>query len=261
MKYGFIGCGNMGGAIARALSKATKDIMLSDPSEAAAVLQQELGCKCGTNAEVAEGCERIFLAVKPQILEAVITPIAPILAEKKPLIITMAAGIQIKKLEAMIGAHIPVIRIMPNTPVAVGSGTILYCANDLVSAENLADFCQDMAGGGLLDPISESTIDAASALSGCGPAYAYMFIEAMADGAVACGVPRDKAITYAASTLAGAAKMALESGKHPGALKDSVCSPGGSTIAGVNVLEQCGFRGAIMDCIRAAFERTQELGK
>ena len=261
MKYGFIGCGNMGGAIARALSKATKDIMLSDPSEAAAVLQQELGCKCGTNAEVAEGCERIFLAVKPQILEAVITPIAPILAEKKPLIITMAAGIQIKKLEAMIGAHIPVIRIMPNTPTAVGKGVIAYCCNELVEESVLTDWLSDMRFCGLVDPLEERLMDAISALSGSGPAYLFVMLEALADGAVTCGIPRDKAMAYAAMTMAGAAEMYLQTRQHPGALKDAVCSPGGSTIAGLRQLEKQSFRGAVMDCVIETYNKNKELGK
>ena len=260
MKYGFIGCGNMGGAIASALSKATKDILLCDPF-AAESLAAQLGCKAGTNEFAAANCWRIFLAVKPQVLQAVLSPIANILRETKPLLITMAAGIEIEKIEEMIGAHLPIIRIMPNTPVSVGCGTILYCRNELVTDADLNDFLNDMRFAGMLDPISENLIDAGSALSGCGPAYVYMFIEAMADGAVACGVPRAKAMAYAANTMMGAAKMVLESGKHPGELKDNVCSPGGSTIAGVRALEEHGFRGAVMDCIDAAYHRTKELGK
>lgn len=260
MKYGFIGCGNMGSAIARSLSKTTTDIMLSDPF-AANSLAKELDCTVGTNTEVAENCNSIFLAVKPQVLESAITPIASILSEKAPLLITMAAGVEIKKIEAMVGAPLPIIRIMPNTPVAVGSGTILYCCNELVTQEMCDNFLADMQHAGLLDSIPENLIDAASALSGCGPAYVYMFIEALADGAVACGVPRAKAMNYAANTLAGAAQMVLQTGTHPGALKDAVCSPGGSTIAGVKALEEHGFRGAVMDCIWDAYIRTKELGK
>ena len=260
MKYGFIGCGNMGGAIARALRKSTADITLCDPF-AATALAAELGCKADENTAVAENCQSIFLAVKPQILEKAIAPIAAILQEKKPLLITMAAGVEIKKIEAMVGTPLPVIRIMPNTPVMVGNGTILYCRNELVTEEMLNGFLADMQYAGLLDPIAENLIDAASALSGCGPAYVYMFIEALADGAVACGVPRAKAMTYAANTLAGAAQMVMQTGQHPGALKDAVCSPGGSTIAGVKALEKHGFRGAVMDCIQNAYIRTKELGK
>lgn len=260
MNYGFIGCGNMGGAIARALSKSTKNITLCDPY-AAKKLAEELGCVADQNEKAAATCDCLFLAVKPQVLASVITPIAPILAEHKPLIVTMAAGVEIKKIENMVGTSFPIIRIMPNTPVTVGNGTILYCCNELVSETMLNTFLADMQYAGMLDPIPENLIDAASALSGCGPAYVYMFIEALADGAVACGVPRAKALTYAANTLAGAAQMVLQTKEHPGALKDAVCSPGGSTIAGVKALEENGFRGAVMNCVQAAYIRTKELGK
>lgn len=260
MKYGFIGCGNMGGAIARALSKTTTDILLCDPY-AAESLAQQLGCKSGSNEQAVENCERLFLAVKPQVLRSAISPIAELLRQKKPLLITMAAGVEIAAIEEMVGDKLPIIRIMPNTPVAVGCGTILYCCNDLVDQKTLDDFLKEMQYAGMMDPIGENLIDAGSALSGCGPAYVYMFIEALADGAVACGVPRAKAMTYAANTLIGAAQMVLQSGNHPGALKDAVCSPGGSTIAGVRALEENAFRGAVMNCVEAAYQRTKELGK
>ena len=259
MKYGFIGCGNMGGAIATALSKATKDILLADPFKAEA-LSAELGCACGTN-EQAVACDRLFLAVKPQVMGAVLGQLQAVLAEKKPTVITMAAGLEIATIEKMAGTKLPIIRIMPNTPVAVGKGTIQYCHNELVSDDVIADFLQDMRFAGLLDSIDENLIDAACSLSGCGPAFAYLFIEALADGAVACGVPRDKALQYAAATVEGAAKMVQVTGKHPGVLKDAVCSPGGSTIEGVKALEENGFRGAVMDCVAAAFKRNKELGK
>ena len=259
MKYGFIGCGNMGGALARALSKTTKDIMLCDPY-AADSLAGELGCVTGDNEQAAATCQCIFLAVKPQILEKVLIPIAETLKMHRPLLITMAAGVSISKIQSIIGAALPVIRIMPNTPAMIGCGTILYCANELVSTAAVATVIDDMRYAGMFDAIEEKLIDAASALSGCGPAYVYMFIEALADGAVACGVPRDKALAYAANTLVGAAQMVLQTGTHPGALKDAVCSPGGSTIAGVRKLEEHGFRGAVMDCVQSAYIRTKELG-
>ena len=261
MKYGFIGCGNMGGALARALSKTTKDILIADISPAAKALAEELGCVYGDNVAAAQQCDRLFLGLKPQVLAKVVAPVAPMLAERKPLIITMAAGMEIAQIESILGAKLPIIRIMPNTPVAVGKGMILYCRNELVDDEMLASFVEDMQYAGRLDALDEHLIDAASAVSGCGPAYMYLFIEALADGAVACGVPRAKAMEYAAATMAGAAEMVLASGQHPGALKDSVCSPGGSTIAGVRALEQHGFRGAAMDCVAAAYERTLQLGK
>lgn len=261
MKYGFIGCGNMGGAIAQALRKSTSDILISDPSPAAETLAAKLGCACSDNDMVADTCERIFLAVKPQMMRSVLQPIAEKLRLRRPLIITIAAGIEISQIEQIIGASLPIIRIMPNTPVAVGKGMIVYCHNDLVSKNTMDDFLLDMRHTGTLDALDEKLIDAASALSGSGPAYLYLFLEAMADGAVACGLPRKKAMEYAAATMEGAAQMFLTSGKHPGELKDAVCSPAGSTIAGIRELEKHGFRGAVMDCIIAAYERNMELGK
>lgn len=260
MKYGFLGCGNMGGAIARSLAKATTDMVFTDRSKKAEKLALELGCIYGSSHVVAR-CDRIFLAVKPHMMASVLEPLREVLAERKPLLITMAAGLTIAKIEEMAGARLPVIRIMPNTPVSVGKGMIQYCANDLVDEATLQDFLSDMRFTGKLDRLDETLIDAATALSGCGPAYMYLYLEALADGAVACGVPRAKAMEYAAATMLGAAEMVLQTGMHPGALKDAVCSPGGSTIAGVRTLEQHGLRAAAMDCVIAAYEKSKQLGK
>ena len=261
MKYGFIGCGNMGSALARALCCSTTDLAISDRSGKARALAGELGVSYADNATIAAECERIFLGVKPHMVAGCLAPLKAILAEKKPLLITMAAGLEIAQIEAMAGVRLPVIRIMPNTPTAVGKGVIPYCCNDLVDADTLADWLADMAPCGLVDNLAESQIDAASALSGSGPAYMYLFLEALADGAVACGLPRAKAIAYAAATMEGAAKMLLTTGVHPGALKDAVCSPGGSTIAGVHALEEGHFAETILDCVQKAYKRNQELGK
>ena len=261
MKYGFIGCGNMGGAIAKALSQKTKEIMITDRSGKAKVLAEELFCTYTDPITVAASCERIFLAVKPQMMQDALAPLKVYLQEHKPLLITMAAGLQITKIQELVGCELPMIRIMPNTPVQVGKGMTLYCYNDLVDKATLEDFLNDMAFTGIMDAIPEHLIDSAGVVSGCGPAYMYMFAEALADGAVACGVPRAKALEYAAATLIGAGEILLQTGEHPGKLKDNVCSPGGSTIAGVNVLEQRAFRGAVMDCVKAAYKRNQELGK
>lgn len=261
MKYGFIGCGNMGGAIATALAKVTDDFMITDRSGKAASLADTLGCVYGDNMSAASSCERLFLAVKPQMMADMLKPLQKVLKEKKPLLITMAAGLTMAKIQELAGCELPVIRIMPNTPVAVGSGMTLYCCNDLVDEDVLADFLQDMEYTGHLDQIPEHLIDSAGVVSGCGPAYMYMFAEALADGAVACGVPRAKAMEYAAATLVGAGQMLLQTKLHPGQLKDNVCSPGGSTIAGVNVLEDNAFRGTVMNCVKASYKRNQELGK
>ena len=261
MKYGFIGCGNMGEAIARALSRKTKDIAVSDRSGKAKALAEELGVQYLDNASIAAECGRIFLAVKPHMMRDMLLPLKDMLARRKPLLITMAAGLEIRQIEDFVGTHLPVIRIMPNTPTSVGKGVIPYCANNLVTEEMVTDWLEDMSECGLLDPLEERLMDAASALSGSGPAYLYLMLEAMADGGVACGLPRAKALDYAAMTMAGAAEIYLRTRTHPGALKDAVCSPGGSTIAGVRILEQRGFRGAAMDCVCAAYAKNKELGK
>ena len=261
MKYGFIGCGNMGGAIARALSQSTKDILISDRSGKAKALAAELGIGYADVQTVAETCDRIFLGVKPHMMEGVLAPLQAILAERKPLLITMAAGLEIGQIWQFAGCDLPIVRIMPNTPTAISKGVIQYCTNDLVDGNILADWLADMAPCGLLDALEERLIDAASALSGSGPAYMYIFLEALADGAVACGIPRAKAMEYAAMTMAGSAEMYLATKQHPGALKDAVCSPGGSTIAGLRALEQHAFRAAAMDCVMATYLRNKELGK
>lgn len=261
MKYGFLGCGNMGSAIAKALSKSTRDILVTDRSGRAKALAKDLGILYSDNETIASTCDGIFLGVKPHMMKDMLLPLQPILREKKPLLITMAAGLTTGQIEDFAGCPLPVIRIMPNTPTAVGKGVIQYCCNSLVTEAVLASFLQYMAPCGLLDPLEESLIDAASALSGCGPAYAYLFMEALADGAVACDVPRKKAMEYAAATLSGAAEMVLQTHQHPGELKDAVCSPGGSTIAGVHALESRGFRGAVMDCVIAAYNKNKTLGK
>ena len=267
MKYGFIGCGNMGGAVARAVCKGAGagDVLLADhAADKARALAEELGCACGSNEQVASICDYIFLAVKPQMMADMLDELAPVLesrAETRPFVlVTMAAGLSMQQIRHMAGSGYPIIRMMPNTPVALGEGMILYCHDD-VEPEQLQQWLSAMAPAGCLDPLPEHLIDAASAVSGCGPAWVYQFIEALADGGVAAGLPRDKAQTYAAQTLLGSARMVLETGRHPGELKDAVCSPGGSTIQGVRVLEERAFRGAVTDAVLSAYEKTKELGK
>ncbi len=261
MKYGFIGCGNMGGSIAKALSNSTKDILLADPTEKAAILAQQLGCTCADNETVVSTCDCVFLAVKPQVMADVLAPLRPYFEKNKPLVVSMAAGITVQKIESLIGTSLPVIRIMPNTPVAVGAGMILYCHNALVDEAMLEAFLKDAAPCGQWDLLDEELIDAAGVVSGCGPAYMYMFMDALADGAVACGVPKDKALMYAAATMIGAAKMVQNDSRTPVELKNAVCSPGGSTLAGVKVFDDNSFDKIVMDCVKAAYKRNQELGK
>lgn len=262
---GFLGCGNMGGAIARAVCKAAdpQNVYLANRTAAKAeALAAELGCNTTTNAEVAGRSDLIFLAVKPQMMEALLAPLKFTLNERPSrfILCSMAAGLSIARIQEMAGEDYPVIRIMPNTPASVGAGMIQYCSAN-VTAEEEQEFLKLMAPTGRLDAVPEALIDAASSVSGCGPAWVYQFIEALADGGVACGLPRAKAQEYAAQMVLGSAKLVLESGKHPGELKDAVCSPGGSTIQGVRVLEEHGFRGAVTDAVIAAYDKTKEMGK
>ena len=172
----------------------------------------------------------------------------------------MAAGLTARRIQELAGGNYPVIRLMPNTPVAVGAGVIQFCGRD-TREEELEDFQTLLAPAGLVDQVDEGLIDAACAVSGCGPAFCALLAEALADGAVACGLPRAKAQRYAAQTMEGTARLMRQTGQHPGVMKDAVCSPGGSTIQGVRVLEEKGFRAAAMDAVIAAFEKTQALGK
>lgn len=266
MKYlfGLIGCGNMGGAIARALSKVLDKDQLAfcdaDPEKTQALAT--LGSVVDLEELVSESAY-VFLGVKPQGMQGLFRAISPILEKKteRTVLISMAAGTSIAAIEGYAGKRIPVIRIMPNTPVSVGEGMVLYSANDLVTKEEKDLFLSAMAKAGRLDEIAEGQIDAASALSGCGPAFVYLFAEGLADGAVECGLSRDKANLYAAQTLLGAARLLLESGKHSAELKDAVCSPGGTTIAGVHALEAGAFRASSMEAVEAAYKRTLELKK
>lgn len=261
---GFIGTGNIGSAIAwaAAWSKQAQRVLLANrtPIKAESLAAQLPGAALSTNEEIARSAQLIFLGVKPQMMQLVLDPLEPILRKREDrfILVTMAAGLSCERIQDILDMDCPVIRMMPNTPAAIGAGVIQYCGLG-VTIEELDSFAALLAPAGLVDPVPEGLIDAASALSGCGPAFAYLFIEALADGGVACGLPRDKALSYAAQMAEGAARMVLESGKHPGELKDAVCSPGGTTIQGVRVLEERGFRGAAMDAVIAAYEKTLKL--
>ncbi len=264
-KCGFIGCGNMGGALAKAVAKSISpnEILISDKdSKKVADFSDEIGVSVGSSIDVASECEYIFLGVKPQLLGVVFDEIRPSLEGRKDsfVLVSMAAGISIKKIKELSGGEYPTIRIMPNMPASVGEGMILYCIDGVSSAQT-DGFLQLMSKAGKLCGLDEKLIDAGSAVSGCGPAFAFMFIEALADGGVQCGLPRDKATLLAAQTLLGASSMVLQSGVHPEALKDAVCSPGGTTIEGVHALESGGFRASASEAVIAAYKRTLELSK
>ena len=256
----------MGGALASAVAKRMdqKEIAVADAfQQKAEAFAKTYGVTATDTASIAENAEYIFLGVKPQVFEELFAEIAPILQKRTApfVLVSMAAGISISAVEKMADCDPAVIRIMPNTPVSVGAGVVLYSANAKVGKNEIETFCKALSEAGVVDLIPEDKIDAASALSGCGPAFVALFAEALADGAVECGLPRDKAALYAAQTILGTAKLILESGKHPGQIKDAVCSPGGTTIEGVHALENGNFRASSMNAVTAAYEKTLKLKK
>ena len=263
---GFLGAGNMGGALARAVTGAGYEAYCSNrrPEKTAALCAQ-LGERAhpSDNAAIAETCRLIFLGVKPHMLAALAQDVQPVLAARTDAfcLVSMAAGVTLARLQELFGQETHILRIMPNTPCAVGAGMIPWCAGARADGEDKALLCACLAGAGRLDPLEERLMDAASALSGCGPAFVYQFIEALADGGVRCGLPREKALAYAEQTVLGAGQLALATQKHPGELKDAVCSPGGSTIEGVLTLEDRGLRGAISAAVTAAWLKNQALGR
>lgn len=264
MTFGFIGTGNMGGALARAARRRLEggQLLLANRTEAkAAALAKELSASLSNNRSVAGNADYIFLGVKPQMMGDLLAEIGPALAERKSrfILVTMAAGLAIADICRLAGGDYPVLRIMPNTPCSIGEGMVLYTRGPGVTEEEERAFLEAMAGAGRFAPVPEKLMDAGSAVAGCGPAFVDLFVEALADGGVACGLPRAQALEFAAQMVLGSARLILESGKHPGELKDAVCSPGGTTIQGVRKLEEAGFRGAVMDAVIAAWEKNGNL--
>lgn len=263
--FGFIGTGNMGGALATAARQALagEQILLANRTpEKARKLAEKLGARAVDNARAAAESDYLFLGVKPQMMADMLDGIRPALKSREApcVLVTMAAGLSMARIRELAGVDFPVIRVMPNTPAAIGKGMLLCCA-DGATKEQVDTFAGAMASAGMLDFVDEGLIDAGSVVTGCGPAFAAMLIEALADGGVACGLPRVKAQTYAAQMLLGTAALALEGGQHPGVMKDAVCSPGGSTIQGVRALEAGGFRSAAFEAVMAAYKKTLELGR
>ena len=262
--FGFIGTGNMGGILARAACKhiPSDQVFLANRTmEKARLLAEELNCQVADNKAVAENADFIFLGVKPQMMADMLSDIAPVLAERQSrfILVTMAAGLTISRIQEMAGGPYPVIRIMPNTPSSIGEGMILYTLGESVTKTEETLFLDAMASTGRLAALPEHLMDVGSAVMGCGVAFAGLFLEAMADGAVACGLPRAQAYEFAAQMLSGTGKMALESDDHPGVIKDVCCSPAGTTIQGIRALENGGFRSAVMEAVIASYERTLEL--
>jgi pyrroline-5-carboxylate reductase len=263
-----IGSGNMGNALMKAaaavLGGGSIGFSDADRAKAEAAAKAFGAVAYASNTEAVQKADYIFLAVKPQALASVLEEIAPVLQSrtagggKTPTLVSMAAGWSIVKIQAIAGA--PVIRIMPNTPALIGQGMIAMAASTEVPAEKIAELEKILAAAGEVDRLEEKYLDAVTGLSGSGPAFVYLFIEALADGGVRAGLPRDKALRYAAQTVLGSAAIVKETGKHPGELKDMVTSPAGTTIAGVAALERGAFRGTVLSAVEAAWRRSAELG-
>lgn len=264
MKIGFVGCGNMataiiGGILEKGILKK-EDIKASTKTEnSAKKVQETLGIECTTdNKKAVQDADVIFLAVKPQFCEEVIQEIKSEIKSEQ-VIISIAAGKKLEWLEAQFGAGHKIIRTMPNTPALVGEGITGVCPNKEVTERELEDALVLLRSFGCADTVTEKILDVVGAVSGSSPAFVFMFIEAMADGAVAEGMPRKQAYEFAAQAVYGSAKMVLETGMHPGELKDMVCSPAGTTIEGVGVLEERGMRSAVSESIRACVKKTKQL--
>ena len=272
-KAAFIGVGNMGGALARAVCRAVgpdQVVLCNRTPEKARALAEELGCTAADSAaDAAWAAEYLFLGVKPNGMRPLLEELAPQLLDRHrvgedKVVVSMAAGLAIEDMRphlAGAGYYVPVVRIMPNTCVAIGQGMTALCAGAGAGNAAVQGVEELLSATGRVDRIPEEQMEQFSAIAGCGPAFVYPYIEALADGGVMAGLPRRQAVEYAAQMVLGAAAMVLESGKHPGLLKDEVCSPGGSTIAGVAELERGGLRAAAINAVLAAYRRGTELGK
>jgi pyrroline-5-carboxylate reductase len=267
-KLAVLGTGMMGTALARGLTQAgamsPENIVLYDVH---ALKAQQLARDLGAGAHVAEtaagaiaGADIVLLAVKPPVVPIVLESIAAGLTAST-LVVSIAAGVRVAKMEGIAGADVPVIRAMPNTPCLVGDGATALCRGTHATHDHLQLAQSMFAAVGESVEVEERLMDAVTGLSGSGPAYVYMMIEAMADGGVMAGLTRDTARMLAAQTVLGAAKMVLSSEEHPAQLRDNVTTPGGTTIAALAVLERAGLRTALMDAIEAATRRSRELSQ
>ena len=263
-KIGFIGCGNMGkamiaGIVESGIVSAGNVIASCRTASKLEAIQNAYGIAITQNNKtVAELADMIFLAVKPQYYEEIITEIKDCITADK-ILVSIAPGKSLAWLEEKAGKPCKIIRTMPNTPSMVKEGMMGICANEMVTEEelnNLQDICN---GFSKTEVVPEHLMDVVTAVSGSSPAYVYMFIEAMADAAVEGGMPRNQAYTFAAQAVLGSAKMVLETGIHPGQLKDNVCSPGGTTIQAVRVLEEKGMRAAVMDAMKACLDKSKNM--
>ncbi len=264
MKIGFIGCGNMATAMIRGIRKNplfdSDEIVVSDISETAVSrMKEELQVQGSTdNRQTAEQSDVLVLSVKPQFYETVIREIRDLVTTDQ-IILTIAPGKTLSWLSECFGKAVKLVRTMPNTPALIGEGMTGACKNKLVEPQEYEYVLAMLNSFGKVETIPESLMDVCVSVSGSAPAYVYILIEAMADGAVADGMPRQQAYKFAAQAVLGSAKMVLETGKHPGELKDMVCSPGGTTMEAVRVLEEKGFRSSVIEAMKACVRKAKEL--
>ena len=261
--FGFIGTGNMGGALAKAASKSTKNILLADHfAEKAEALAAQLGCDAADNIAVVKNCRYVFLGVKPQMMADMLGEIKKELEKHKDVIlVTMAAGLSIETIRKMAGGDYKIIRIMPNLAVEVGKGEILYTTSENVSKIEIGRFLNLMKHAGHLTGIDEEQMDAGCSVSGCGPAFVYKFVRGLAQGGINAGLDEETALALAIQTVRGSAKM-LEGNVAPlDKMIENVCSPGGSTIEGVKALDEAKMEEAVSNAVAAAYKRNVELGK
>jgi len=265
-RIGFIGAGRMATALAAGFTAAkitaASEIIASDVlAEGRERFSATTGAAATeSNADVFSAADIIFLAVKPQSLPSLLNEIQPYI-KPKHLLISIAAGVSMETFLGTLGTETRLVRVMPNTPCLVGASASAFALGGAATAKDGELVHRLLSAVGVAVEVQEGLLDAVTGLSGSGPAYGYLMIEALSDGGVCMGLPRDIATTLAAQTLLGAAKMVLETGQHPGALKDAVTSPGGTTIAGLHALENGGFRGTVINAVEAATRRSQELGK
>lgn len=263
-KIGFIGCGNMAkamiGGITARKAAMPEEIIASRRNEAALKeIKDEFGiCTTVSNADVAKESEIIVLSVKPYMYEAVINEIKSFVSDEQ-IIITIAPGKSLEWLKGQFGFNARIVRTMPNTPALVGEGMTAVVPNEFVTEADLKKVMDILNSFGQAQLVSENVMGAVTAVSGSSPAYVFMFIEAMADAAVAEGMARNAAYRFAAQSVLGSAKMVLDTGKHPGELKDMVCSPGGTTIEAVRVLEEKGMRSSVMEAMIACAEKADNI--
>jgi pyrroline-5-carboxylate reductase len=268
-RWGFIGAGKMATAMAQGLVRAglvsPSQLMASDPSEAsrrefAAATGAEAGAVGASNTAVVASCPVLVLAVKPQVLVPVLGEIGATTTAEH-LVISVVAGVSLDTLGSHLGPDCRLVRVMPNTPALVGAGASAYSPGPTATATDIDRVKAALEAIGRAVRVAEPLLDAVTGLSGSGPAFVYVMIEAMADGGVRMGLPRDLALTLAAQTVLGSARMVLETGLHPGLLKDQVASPGGTTIAGLHAIERGGLRAALIDAVQASALRSAELAE